>query len=344
MANDFFCIDLGESFIRISDIKKAGNLFEAKSLGMIDVDPVFFRAEAEGVTEKQAAVLSKAIAQLKITKKNVNIVIPDSYSYNQFIETPKLNEKELLSAIKYQADQFIPMPLEEINLDIEILKDDEKNKKILTLIAAAPKKIVSKVESLAEYAGLAPQTIETEISAIGRLIGDVFKPQAKTETPQGFLFINLNFSSTSVYFFDKSLGILVFSYNFSIGYNLFLKEIQINLNVDQKKAIELLKTLGMSKNASYNLQAILTPVVKDFLGEIQKAITLLKQKYNTQVTNIYTFNETSRFHALEEIIGKYFAIPTSNFNLYSMFAKNSTVDALKNDLGFFVPSIGANLR
>src|SRR3990167_3086933 len=106
MANDFFCIDLGESFIRISDIKKAGNLFEAKSLGMIDVDPVFFRAEAEGVTEKQAAVLSKAIAQLKITKKNVNIVIPDSYSYNQFIETPKLNEKELLSAIKYQADQF----------------------------------------------------------------------------------------------------------------------------------------------------------------------------------------------------------------------------------------------
>ena len=344
MANDFFCIDLGESFIRISDIKKAGNLFEAKSLGVIYVDPVFFRAEAEGVTEKQAAVLSKAIAQLKITKKNVNIVIPDSYSYNQFIETPKLNEKELLSAIKYQADQFIPMPLEEINLDIEILKDDEKNKKILTLIAAAPKKIVSKVESLAEYAGLAPQTIETEISAIGRLIGDVFKPQAKTETPQGFLFINLNFSSTSVYFFDKSLGILVFSYNFSIGYNLFLKEIQINLNVDQKKAIELLKTLGMSKNASYNLQAILTPVVKDFLGEIQKAITLLKQKYNTQVTNIYTFNETSRFHALEEIIGKYFAIPTSNFNLYSMFAKNSTVDALKNDLGFFVPSIGANLR
>ncbi len=105
-----------------------------------------------------------------------------------------------------------------------------------------------------------------------------------------------------------------------------------------------MKNLGVHKNSSYDLHAILTPVVKDFRGDIQKAITLLKQKYNVQITNIYTFNEASRFHAMEEIIGKYFAIPTSNFNLYSMFVKNATIDYFKNDLGFFVAAIGANLR
>lgn len=344
MASDYFSIDLGESFIRIADVKKTGDLFDAKSLGIIETDPVFFRGEAESVIEKQASSLSKMVAQLKITKKNVTIVIPDSYSYNQFIETPKLNEKELLSAIKYQADQFIPMPLEEINLDIEILKEDEVNKKILTLIAAAPKKIVEKVEKLAEYAGLAPQTIETEVSAVARLVGELFKKPQNTTTASGILFVNVNFSSTSVYLFDLSSKIFVFSYNFTIGFNLFLKEIQINLNVDQKKAEELLKTFGASNNASYNINAIITPVVKDFLAEIQKAINLLKQKYNMQITHIYTFNETTRFHAIEEIIGRFFAIPTAPLNVFSFFSKNNQVEALRESLGFFVPSIGANLR
>lgn len=343
MAADFFCIDLGESFIKVSDIVKSGDLFEAKSLGMIETDPVFFRAEAENVIEKQAAILSKLITQLKLTKKNVSIVIPDSYSYNQFVETPKLNEKELLSAIKYQADQFIPMPLEEINLDIEILKEDEKNKKILTLIAAAPKKVVGKVERMAEYAGLAPQTIETEISAIGRVAESVFKKQA-AKPDHGILLINLNFSSTSVYFFDSTAKILTFSYNFNIGYNLFLKEIQINLNVDQNKAVELLKNLGAGKKSSYDLHTILTPVIKDFFGEIQKSITLLSQKYNSQISNIYTFNETSRFHAIEEVLSKYFAIPATNLNLYSLFVKNPMTEYYKNDLSFFTASVGANLR
>jgi hypothetical protein len=137
---------------------------------------------------------------------------------------------------------------------------------------------------------------------------------------------------------------LTFSYNFNIGYNLFLKEIQINLNVDQNKAIELLKNLGVDKKSSYNLHTILTPVIKDFLGEIQKSITLLGQKYNARISNIYAFNETSRFHAIEEVMSKYFAIPTTNLNLYPLFVKNSMTEYYKNDLSFFTASVGANLR
>ena len=342
MAQDFFSIDIGESFIRVADIARSGNLFTTTAMGMLQTDPTFFRAEAESVSEKQAEALTKLLSQLKIVKKNVNIVIPDSFGYNQFFESPRLNEKELLSAIKYQADQFIPMPLEEINLDIEILKEDDKTNKILTLISAAPKKIVKKIEQFAEYSGLAPQSIETEISAVARVAGEIFKQ--RKDSKSGIVFINLNFSSTSVYFLDQDAGMFTFSYNFNIGYNLFLKEIQVNLNVDQKKAIDLLKNLGVSKDASYDLNTVLTPVLKDFLHEIQKAMGLLKQRISEPVSQIYTLNEATRFHAIEDIISKYFATPTSILNPYSLFVKNSIVDYFKNDLGLFVGSIGANLR
>ncbi|MBI2051949.1 pilus assembly protein PilM [Candidatus Roizmanbacteria bacterium] len=345
MASNFFCLDLGESYIKVADIIKKGDLFEAVNLGMIETDQTFFRGESEKIIEKQAAIITKLLAQLKLVKKNVNIIIPDSYSYNQFVQMPHLNEKELLSAIRYQADQFIPMPLEEINLDIEIIREDEKNNKLLTLIAASPKKITEKVEKLIEYAGLAPQSIETEISAVGRTVSEIFKKiQAPSQTTSGILLININLTTSSLYFFDHREGLLTFSFNFNVGYNLFLKEIQVNLNVDQKKAEELLKNFGFAKNTSYELQTILTPVIKDFLSEIQKALTLLKEKGASQIGKMYVFNEALRFHAVEEIIKRYFAIPTAPFDLYPFFVKNNVVESFKNQLGFFVSSVGGNLR
>ena len=349
---DFFSLDVGETQIRIADVKKKGKLFEAEHLALIDIDPLFYRTDSEAMIEKTASTLSKTFEQIKFKKKEANVIIPDSYSYNQFIEMPKLNEKELISAIRYQADQFIPMPLDEVNLDIEVVNEDTKAKKMLVFLSAAPKAIVEKVKKLLEYAGLFPESIEPETSAIGRATSEIFKKDSKmTSSPtgqspvsQGLVFLNMNPSSTSVYYFDQSLGLLIYSHNFSIGYNLFLKEIQVNLNVDPAKAHELLKSFGLSQSASYHLETILGPGLKDFLTEIDRTIKEITTKYKSQISTIYCLNDTLKFHSLENLIGKFFAIPASVFDPYTYFVKNNMGDFFKNDLSYFLAAVGGALR
>lgn len=342
MAQDYVVLDIADSEIRLADVRKNGNLFEATALGRGEADPLFFKSDIDKNIETQSENLSALLAKNGVFKRDVGIIIPDSYSYSRFIEMPRLNEKELLSAVKYQADQFIPMPLEETNIDIEIVHEDLDNRKNLALIVAAPKKIIQKVERLVERAGLAPIAIETEISAAGRLFSSIFKPQESLNNA-GYLFINFGSQTTSLYFFDISRNILVYSHNFSIGYNLFIKEIQVNLNVDRPKAEELLKTFGITPNSSYHLETILAPAIKDFLTEIQHSTTLITSTFKKQIQGVYLFNNTPKFHGFDVLVGKYLAIPSATLNISSFFTKNNISSLHREDMPYFIPAIGGNL-
>src|SRR6185436_4812366 len=114
---------------------------ELLSLGSYETAPNFFDTENQLVLDKQVEILKRLYGNLRIRKKSVNVIIPDSRTYSQIVEMPKLKEKELIAAIRYQADEFIPMAIDETYLDLEILREDKRNHKLLVLIVASPKKV-----------------------------------------------------------------------------------------------------------------------------------------------------------------------------------------------------------
>jgi len=305
---------------------------------------LFYVTDSENIIEKAAKTTSNLIKQLKITKKTLRVVLSDSFSYNKFIEMPDVTEKELLSAIKYQADQFVPMPLDQVNIDIEIVFDNPQVKKLLALLCASSKKIIGKVEKFSEYMGLYPDTLETETSAIARLINTIFLSKKPTlNKNHGFIIINMQPSTSSIYFILESQALMIYSYNFKTGLDLFKKELQINMNVDKKKSEDLLAHIGLSKSGSYNLQEILTPSTKSFVQEVEKSINEIVKKHKLNVTNIYLINDAVKIHALDEFISKYFSIPCSQFNIYPYLVKNNIVDFFKDKLGYFSAVIGASV-
>lgn len=344
MGAKHISIDIGESHVKVVDAQIQGNKIHIQNLGITTIEKTFFTTESEKILEEGADKIVKLLDTLKIAQRSAAIVISDGQSFNQIVEMPQLNEKELLSAIRYQADQFIPMPLDEINIDVEVLLEDKKKKKIEALISAAPKKVVEKVQQLIEESGLIPESIETEISAFGRLASALFSQKSET-SGVGKMFVNMGTSSTSLYFFDESIGLLSASHSFASGYDLFLKEITVNLNVDIKKASDMLSAFGLTGSAaSHDLTNILTPAIKQLMGEIQKFTMLITEKQAGHIKSIHLFNNAVQFPAIEKIIERYFGIPTSIFDLNPYLVQNNIVAANKDQLPYFLPVIGANLR
>jgi len=331
MVDYYFCLDIGESFTKIADVKKTGNLLEVVNIGYIESDPNFYPTEGEKVIENQTNTIKKLLTSLKITKKNVNIIIPDALSYSQILEMPRLNEKELISAIKYQADQFIPMPIEEANIDIEILSDNEETKKLLVLMIAAPKKIVEKIQGAVEGAGLIPDAIENELSATARFLSEFYSQIYRNKTDASVI-VNLSLNSCSLYFFDSKSQLVLINHTFPIGYRLFLKEIQVNLNIDEKKAIEVLKAYN---NSIANIEE---PILKEFQFEIKRFINLIADKYHYTVNRVCLINEAVRFPALASIIS------AELLNPRSLFQNSPLTETLGSDLSMFITTIGGNLR
>lgn len=344
MAEDIFTLELSENHIKVVEASLRNNQIEVINMGINEIDPLFFVSDNENVIEKTAKTASNLIKQLKIVKKTLRIILSDSFSYNKFIEMPDISEKELLSAIKYQADQFVPMPLDQVNIDLEIVFENPQMKKLLALLCASPKKMIGKIEKFAEYMGLYPDILETETSAIARFVNTILQSkQPITNKNQGFIMINMHPGSSSVYFILESQALMIYSYNFKTGLNLFKKEIQINMNVDKKKSEDLLTHIGLAKTGSYNLQQVLMPSIKSFVGEVEKSINEIVKKHKLQVSHIYLINDAIKIHAFDEFISKYFSIPSSPFNLYPYLVKNNVVEFYKDRLSYFTAAIGASI-
>ena len=341
MNDNSFSLDIDEKFTKLAEAKKSGDMLEVTALGKTETAEFFYTGNLEKNIEAEVTQIKKLIETLNITKKNVNLIIPDALTYSQIVSMPLLNEKELISAIKYQADQFIPMPIEETNIDIEVIDEDQQEKKVLLLIVAAPKKIIEKIQTTVELAGLNPESVENELSSNSRFLASFNKNilnQYKVNQNQGIVIANFDTNSTSLAYFSPEQLLIRESHHLSIGYQLFLKETQVNIDTDIKKTEEILKIYDKKNSSSYPVDTIVQPLVKEFASELKIFIS----KYNPSLV-LFT-NKIYLFPSLVTTLSEELTFPINIFNPYLLIKKSQLIETYKNELPIFVPALGGSLR
>jgi type IV pilus assembly protein PilM len=343
MADDIgFSLDLNERYTRIAQIRPNNNQLELEALGFELTAPFYYSSDNQAVIEKEAQVIAKLHSTLKIRRRNAHIIIPDVNTFSRIIEMPKLKEKELLAAIRYQADEFIPMNIDDTNLDLEILKEDPKTNKVLIFIVASPKKLVEKIQTTIELADLIPETLENELSAVARMIS-TFLRRAPAKQMGTTILLNFGYTSSSLYLFDETNSVILLSRSFNIGLDLFIKDIIANLNIDEAKASEALRTMGANPNASLNLDAIITPIIKQINREIDRFILISKDKYGLPVTEIYSFNFDNTIASFNQKLQAGLSLPIHTLTLDRLFYDNPLKKSFSNTLSSFISVIAGSI-
>ena len=111
----------------------------------------------------------------------------------RIIKLPQMNDKDLKSAVNFEAEQYIPLPLNEVNVSFQRLDVDYADKaKINVQIVAARKTVLEKHIEILKKARLVPKAIEPETLALGRALGDTI------DNPAGSLVLDLGFSRTII--------------------------------------------------------------------------------------------------------------------------------------------------
>lgn len=342
MADTSFGVEIGEKFIRVADATFKNKKIDLTSLGEAQSVVNYFTDEMEKTMELQAEIMSKMVKDLKINKKNVHIVIPDSYCYAQVMEFSKLNQKELLSAVRYQADQFIPLPIDEVVFDLEVVKENALTKKNTILVIASPKKLVERVEKTAELAGFIPESLESELSAITRYFSDM---SIYTDTqPSSYLVVNFSFSTTSIYLVTMPMGVLLELRIVKTGFDLFIKELKFNLELQDNKAMELLESVGFEKNGTYDLATFAAPLLRDLVNEMSKFVVIAKDKHQLPVKKVYLCNFDSRLHALDKKLEELLNLPVESLLMRDVLVNNPISQSFSTKMSSFVSSISANIR
>ena len=342
MSDNSFSLDIGEKYTRIVDAELKNKKINITSLGEELTIVNFFNDDIEKTVELQSEMMNKMTKDFKITKKNVNVVIPDAYCYAQVMEFSKLNQKELLSAVRYQADQFIPLPIDEVVFDIEVIKENNVTKKNTILVVASPKKIVERVEKAVELAGFVPNSLESELSCITRCFSDL--STFGEINPTSYLVINFGYSTTSIYLISMPGGILSELRIVKTGFSLFIKELKFNLDLPDNKAMELLGAVGFEKNGTYDLATFAGPLLRDMVNELTKFTVVARDKYNLPVKKVYLCNFDNRLLSLDKKLSELLGLPVESLLMRSSLVDNPITQSFALKMSSFISSISASIR
>lgn len=227
--------------------------------------------------------LIKALKQLytasNIKNDKVVLAIPESSVFTRFLELPGIKDEEIQSAVYYEAKQYIPLPIEEVQLSyLKIGENKEKNAPRILLVAA-PIKIVKLYQEIADGAGLDLIAIETESVALGRATFRALKDRH---------IVMLDFGADTTDMSVMSDGSLVFSQSISIGSDALTQSIINQFNFEYVQAEEYKRNYGLVPDVlEGRVAASMQPVMDSIITEVRRGIEFYKSKILMPAPNRY---------------------------------------------------------
>lgn len=280
MAADFFGLDIGTSQIKVAQIKRVGETSELTAAGMTPIVGKGILSDSTQDQETLAQLLEKFLSSLQITTPNCVSALSESQIFTRVIQMPVLNDRELASAIRYEAEQHLPVPTTEVNMVWQVLTrpaEVSPDSRMDVLLIAAPKILVDKHFKILTLAGLKPIALETEILAMTRSL---------VATSSTTLLISIGAYTTDICIVRD--GTLRSTRAISTGGESFTRAIVEELGFDRTQAEEYKKNYGLAEDQlEGKIASILKPVFEVILGEIKKAISAYesksKEKINTAI-------------------------------------------------------------
>ncbi len=277
MKSNAFGLDIGSTSIKAVWLESDGDSFSYKASASVASPSPGIQSESPFDHEELAQVINKLVNDAKISTGNVNIALPDSHIFTKVIEMPPLSDKELSNAIYWEAEQYIPAPLDTMNIDFTILespKDVKTTEKMQVLLVAAPKLLVKRYQDILQLARLNVVSIEPEtLSAI--------RGVSKNESTLPTLIINVGAMSTSLCIIKS--GIIIFNYSFPLGGVALTRAISSDFGFSTEQAEEYKKNYGLSsRDTNIKVSKAIEPIFASILNEVKKAITFYNEKYRDQ--------------------------------------------------------------
>jgi len=267
LKSESFGLDISDLSLKIVKLKKRGQFFELDSFLEEKIEPGIIKGGEIKDEKKLAEIIRESIKKVKGEKLKTNYVVaslPEEKAFLQVIQMPKIPEEDLKSAVIYEAENYIPTPLEEVYLDYQIVPPIYDHLDHLDiLIAALPKKTVDPYLSALKLAGFVPKVLEIESMAIARAL---IKGGATT---QPILLIDLGATRTSFIIFSGQS--LRFTTSIPVSSTSFTEIISKNLGVTLAEAERLKIKYGLEEKIKINIGDEKTNIKKE-RGKIFEAL------------------------------------------------------------------------
>ncbi len=321
----------GVKLIQLKETRRRGKLvYSLQSFGMKPLPP---EAIVDGALMNSTAIvqaIQELLGELKLKQREVAIGVSGHSVIIKKISMPRMSQEELEESIQWEAEQYIPFDVKDVNIDTQILNPDANDAtgQMDVLLVAAKKDMINDYTAVVIEAGLLPTVVDVDAFAVQNTFG------ANYDVPSNESIVLINAGASVVNINILANGVTVFTRDVTIGGNQFTEEIQKQLNVSYEEA-EALKIGGSRADADavvpHEVERVMLGVAEQVAGEIQRSLDFYAgTAADANFTKVFLSGGTAKIPALFKTIEQRVGVPVEILNPF----KNIEIDNRRFDPNF----------
>ena len=157
-------IDISSTAVKLLELGHDGTRYRVESYAVVPLSQNAVVEKSIADVEAVGDSVRRAVEKSRTRLKNVAVAVAGSAVITKIVQLEAgLSPEEQESRVQLEADQYIPYPLEEINLDFEMLGPNEKNpQQVDVLLAASRSENVETRVAALEISGLTAKVMDVE--------------------------------------------------------------------------------------------------------------------------------------------------------------------------------------
>ena len=292
-------LDVGSSSIKAVGLSKKSKSknFELTHLGIAQVPA---EAIVQGAFLNSSAIteaIQEAVENAKIKTANVAAAVCGHSVIVKKVSLPQMTRDELDEQIRWEAEQYIPFDVNEVNLDFQILETSDGEGQMDVLLVAAKKDLIDDYVQVIREAGLTPVAVDVA----GFAIENAFEANYDTAPDDVIALVNIGAQVVNINIMTN--GVPCFTRDITTAGNQYTEEIQKALSISFEEA-ERIKLGGQGTDSQdvvpQEVEQAMQSVTETVIGEISRSLDFYAATTaESRINKVYLSGGSAKVSGLE---------------------------------------------
>ncbi|MBS1233250.1 MAG: pilM [Nitrospirae bacterium] len=260
-------LDIGSGYLKLVQLKDTKGGYELELFDMLPLPPELIVDGSIIDSLRLVDSLKELARKARVKTKDVTISIAGLASVIvKRVSLPDMSEDELSESIKFEAEQYIPFDIDDVNLDFQILGPKEEPGQMDVILVAVKKDIINEYLSVVKEAGFNCQIVDVNSFALE----NIYEINYEIEPEKNVALVNIGASTMNMNILKG--GISVFTRDSAVGSNLHTEVLQREFNLTYEVAERLKRGEPVENVSPQDAFSVMELASEEVIGEVNRSL------------------------------------------------------------------------
>jgi len=314
-------LDIGSNFIKLVQLKGSNRNYQLVKFGMIPLPPEVIVEGAVMDAGRVVEAIKELLSAQKVTTKEVVISVSGSSVIIKRVSVADMTDEELAESIKWEAEQYIPFSIDDVNVDFQKLGAGIAEGQADVLLVAVKKDKINDYVNLVKEAGLDPVVMDVDAFALANM----YELNYDVETGITAL-LNIGASVMNINILKD--GASIFTRDITVGGNRYTEALQRDFGLTYEEAEKVKRGEDVEGADKEQISSVMSSVTEDIVAETQRSFEFFRSTTgNEKVSHVLVTGGCARIGHFTTMLSERLEIPVEVANPF----KNVKIDTKKFD-------------